>query len=180
VAGSISASALVNADISASAAIADTKLATISTASKVSNSANVLLNGATSANTASTLVLRDGSGGFIAGAITHTLIKGSVTSQSVATDFNIDFNSGNYHYITLSGNAILTPTNVPATGGTAINIIIFASGGARTLTLNTSSIKTPGNVSAFTISSGMRAIVSLVSMWEGENTVYGTCLVDCQ
>ena len=46
---------IVNADINASAAIADTKLATISTASKVSNSATT----ATSANTASAIVARD-------------------------------------------------------------------------------------------------------------------------
>jgi hypothetical protein len=54
---------IVNADISASAVIADTKLATISTAGKVSNSATT----ATSSNTVSTIVARDGSGGFSAG-----------------------------------------------------------------------------------------------------------------
>jgi len=43
---------------SASAAIVDTKLATISTAGKVLNSATT----ATSANTASAIVARDGSG----------------------------------------------------------------------------------------------------------------------
>jgi hypothetical protein len=58
--------AIVNADINASAAIADTKLATISTAGKVSNSATT----ATNANTASTIVARDASGDFAAGDIT--------------------------------------------------------------------------------------------------------------
>jgi hypothetical protein len=57
---------IVNADISASAAIADTKLATISTAGKVSNSATT----ATNANTASAIVARDASGNFAAGDIT--------------------------------------------------------------------------------------------------------------
>jgi hypothetical protein len=57
---------IVNADISASAGIVDTKLATISTASKVSNSATT----ATSANTASAIVARDASGNFSAGVIT--------------------------------------------------------------------------------------------------------------
>jgi hypothetical protein len=57
---------IVNADINASAAIADTKLATISTAGKVSNSATT----ATNANTASAIVARDASGDFAAGDIT--------------------------------------------------------------------------------------------------------------
>jgi hypothetical protein len=58
--------AIVNADINASAAIVDTKLATISTAGKVSNSATT----ATNANTASAIVARDASGNFAAGDIT--------------------------------------------------------------------------------------------------------------
>lgn len=57
---------IVNADINASAAIADSKLATISTAGKVSNSATT----ATNANTASAIVARDASGNFSAGTIT--------------------------------------------------------------------------------------------------------------
>jgi hypothetical protein len=57
---------IVNADINASAAIDDTKLATISTAGKVSNSATT----ATNANTASAIVARDASGDFAAGDIT--------------------------------------------------------------------------------------------------------------
>jgi hypothetical protein len=48
----------VNADVSASAAIADTKLATINTAGKVANSAT----SATANNTASAIVARDSSG----------------------------------------------------------------------------------------------------------------------
>jgi hypothetical protein len=59
---------IVNADINASAAIVDTKLATISTAGKVSNSATT----ATNANTASAIVARDASGDFAAGDITIT------------------------------------------------------------------------------------------------------------
>ena len=59
---------IVNDDISASAGIVDTKLATISTASKVSNSATT----ATDANTASAIVARDASGNFTAGTIAAT------------------------------------------------------------------------------------------------------------
>ena len=71
---------IVNADINASAAIADTKLATISTASKVSNSATT----AASANTASAIVARDASGDFTAGTITANL-TGNVTGNLTGT-----------------------------------------------------------------------------------------------
>lgn len=80
---------IVNADINASAAIADTKLATISTGGKVSNSATT----ATSANTASAIVARDGSGNFTAGTITATMvtISGTTTnSTDVATKSYVD------------------------------------------------------------------------------------------
>ena len=60
---------VVNADISASAGIVDSKLATISTAGKVSNSATT----ATNANTPSAIVARDASGNFTAGTITAAL-----------------------------------------------------------------------------------------------------------
>ena len=66
---SIAAGAIVNSDINASAAIVDTKLATIATAGKVSNSATT----AASANTASAIVARDASGNFSAGTITASL-----------------------------------------------------------------------------------------------------------
>jgi hypothetical protein len=57
---------ILNADINASAGIVDTKLATIATAGKVSNSATT----AASANTANAIVARDASGDFAAGDIT--------------------------------------------------------------------------------------------------------------
>lgn len=77
----IVAGSIVNADINASAAIVDTKLDTISTAGKVSNSATT----ATSSNTGSTIVARDGSGNFTAGTITANLtgdVTGTVSSLS--------------------------------------------------------------------------------------------------
>jgi len=77
--GTFSASTITNSDISATAAIADTKLDTISTAGKVSNSATT----ATSSNTASTIVARDASGNFSAGTITANLtgnVSGSAAS----------------------------------------------------------------------------------------------------
>ena len=61
----ITAGSIINADINASAAIADSKLATISTSSKVSNSATT----ATSSNTNNAIVARDGSGNFSVGTV---------------------------------------------------------------------------------------------------------------
>jgi hypothetical protein len=76
---SISSGVIVDADINANATIADTKLATISTASKVSNSATT----ATSANTASAIVTRDASGNFSAGVITTS--AGTIGSNANGT-----------------------------------------------------------------------------------------------
>jgi hypothetical protein len=79
----IAAGVVVNADISASAAIADTKLATIATAGKVSNSATT----ATNANTASAIVARDASGNFAAGTITANVTgsSGSCTGNAATS-----------------------------------------------------------------------------------------------
>ena len=65
-------------------AIADTYLGTISTASKVSNSATT----ATSANTASAIVARDASGNFSAGTIT-------AAQYTVGANYYLTFSSGN-------------------------------------------------------------------------------------
>jgi hypothetical protein len=73
---------ILNADINAAAAIADTKLATISTAGKVSNSATT----ATDANTASTIVARDASGNFTAGTITAALTGAASSNVLKAGD----------------------------------------------------------------------------------------------
>lgn len=73
---------IVNADIAANAAIADTKLATISTAGKVSNNATT----ANSANTALTIVARDNNGNFSASTITANLTGNAST---VTTNANL-------------------------------------------------------------------------------------------
>jgi hypothetical protein len=88
---SIAAGVIVNADINASAGIVDTKLATISTASKVSNSATT----ATNANTASAIVARDASGNFSAGTITASLTGNASGSAATftSTSQNSQFNS---------------------------------------------------------------------------------------
>jgi hypothetical protein len=77
----IASGVIINDDINASAGIVDTKLATISTASKVSNSATT----ATSANTASAIVARDASGNFSAGIITAGSIELGNASDTTIT-----------------------------------------------------------------------------------------------
>jgi hypothetical protein len=72
---------IVDGDINASAAISDTKLDTISTAGKVSNSATT----ATDANTASAIVARDASGDFAAGTITADLTGNADTATALET-----------------------------------------------------------------------------------------------
>ena len=101
----IAAGIIVDADINASAAIVDTKLATISTASKVSNSATT----AASANTASAIVARDASGNFIAGTITAALTGTA---------------SGNL----VSGGALGTPSSGTLTSCTGLPISTGVSG----------------------------------------------------
>ena len=76
----IAAGVIVNADINAAAEIADTKLATLSTAGKVSNSATT----ATNANTASAIVARDANGNFSATTITAALSGNASTASSAA------------------------------------------------------------------------------------------------
>jgi hypothetical protein len=76
---------IVNADISAAAAIADTKLAQITTAGKVANSATT----ATNASTPNAIVARDGSGNFSAGTITANLtgnVTGNASTATTATN----------------------------------------------------------------------------------------------
>ena len=90
---------IVNEDINASAAIADTKLATISATGKVSNSATT----ATDANTINAIVARDGSGNFSAGTITATLSGNASTATTATIANNVaitdDTSDNSTHYV---------------------------------------------------------------------------------
>lgn len=107
----IGSAVIVNADINASAAIVDTKLATIATAGKVSNSATT----AASANTASAIVARDASGNFTAGTITADLTGTA---------------SGNL----VSGGALGTPSSGTLTNCTFPTLNQSTTGNAATAT----------------------------------------------
>ena len=109
---------IVNADINSAAAIADTKLATISTEGKVSNSATT----ATSANTASAIVARDASGNFSAGTITATLSgtatnAGTVASLSVHTGRNNEANK----IVRTDGNGYIQAGYINSSNGDEAN-----------------------------------------------------------
>jgi hypothetical protein len=80
-------------DIAPDAAISDSKLGTISTAGKVSNSATT----ATNANTANAIVARDESGNFSAGTISATL------SGNAATASNLKVGAGGWGWVYQTG-----------------------------------------------------------------------------
>lgn len=127
--------AIVNADVNASAAIVDTKLATISTAGKVSNSATT----ATNANTASAIVARDASGNFIAGKATlatadvNTVIEtANIVASAAGGTINIDFSTNPTVYYTLSSTANCT-INIRGTSSTTLNSVL-ATGQIATVT----------------------------------------------
>ncbi len=104
---------IADANISATAAISDTKLATISTTGKVSNSATT----ATSSNTASAIVARDSSGNFSAGTITASLNGNASTATTVTTNANLT------GPITSVGNT----TSVASQTGTGSTFVMAAS-----------------------------------------------------
>jgi hypothetical protein len=104
---------VTNAKVAANAAIADTKLATVSTAGKVANSATT----ATNANTASAIVARDASGNFTAGTITAALTGNASTATTLQTTRTI--NGTNFN-----GSANITTAN----WGTARTLTVGATG----------------------------------------------------
>ena len=120
----IAAGVIVDADINASAGIVDTKLATISTAGKVSNSATT----ATNANTASTIVARDASGNFSAGTITATSFSGNGANLTGIDATRIVNGNSN---ITVNSNNTITTTANSATINTVSSTGIAMSSGKR-------------------------------------------------
>jgi hypothetical protein len=125
--GKINDLAITNAKISESAAIVDTKLATISTAGKVSNSATT----ATDANTANAIVARDASGNFTAGTITGALSGNASTATTLATARNIAGQSFNG-----SANISIAPTDLTGVTSTAAEINILDGATLSTAELN--------------------------------------------
>ncbi|MDT8886741.1 hypothetical protein PQG44_03560 [Aquirufa sp. LEPPI-3A] len=116
---------IVNADISTTAAIVDTKLATIATAGKVSNSATT----ADDANTASAIVARDASGNFAAGTITANLtgLASKATNINGGALGSIPYQSAANTTSLLAGNTSATKKFLTQTGdGTATAAPVWA------------------------------------------------------
>ena len=114
--------------------IADTKLSTISTAGKVSNSATT----ATSANTASAIVARDASGNFTAGTITAALSGNATTATTLQTarDINgVSFNGSQNVTVKASTTNALTI-------GTGLTGTSFDGSSATTIAVDTTTIAT--------------------------------------
>jgi hypothetical protein len=124
-------SEIANANIAAAAAIADTKLGTISTANKVQNSATT----ATSSNSGSAIVSRDSSGNFAATTITADLTgavtgnASTATTLATARDFQLtgdveasaqSFNgSGNINFTTSIATGVIVNADVNASAAIA-------------------------------------------------------------
>ncbi len=121
--GLLSTSLIVNADVSASAAIVDTKLATISTAGKVSNSATT----ATDANTASAIVARDSSGNFSAGTV--TLSGGGIFPIGLATSPSLSFTGTGVGFSSLSNGLQIS------TGASGASVLRMTVGSTGTVTI---------------------------------------------
>jgi hypothetical protein len=134
-AGSATVTNIVNADVSASAAIADTKLATIATAGKVANSATT----AASANTASAIVARDASGNFSAATVTATSFSGNLTGNVTG---NV---TGN-----LTGTASAIADGAVSTTAKLANSIVSPAKMTQWLTQGTSVATTSGTAIDFT------------------------------
>jgi hypothetical protein len=119
---------IVNDDISAGANIADTKLGTISTAGKVSNSATT----ATSANTSSAIVARDGAGNFSANIITATLSGSCTGNAATATSLSSARNFALTGDVSGTVSSDLTTgfsVNTAIASGVIVNADINASAG---------------------------------------------------
>jgi hypothetical protein len=120
------------------ASIPDSKLATISTASKVSNSATT----ATNLNTASAIVARDASGNFTAGTITAALTGNASTATALATGRNFS----------LTGEVTAPAISFTGAGAVALVTTIAADAvdSSNILALSISSGKIQANAVGFT------------------------------
>jgi len=135
----IAAGVIVDADINASAGIVDTKLATISTAGKVSNSATT----ATNANTASTIVARDASGNFSAGTITATSFSGNGANLTGIDATRIV--NGNSNITVNSNNTITTTANSATINTVSSTGVAMASGKRLDISSFTETVQTLGS-----------------------------------
>ncbi len=182
--GVLSTSLIVNADVSASAGIVDTKLATISTSGKVSNSATT----ATSANTANAIVSRGSSGQFSAGVITSATTVEAKAFDAISGGFSLTFGGTVATAISIGRSGVITtiqnilyvstidrigsvtigPTSATSLslGNSGITTTIL--GTCNVATIDTSAALTIGGTSATSLSLGRSGIIT---------TILGTCAI---
>jgi hypothetical protein len=129
---------IVNADINASAGIVDTKLATISTAGKVSNSATT----AVSANTVNAIVTRDGSGNFSAGTITANL-TGTASAIADNTVTSAKIVDGAIVNVDVNASAAIAGTKIAPNFGSQ-NVVTTGTNTAASLIPTGSTVPTNG------------------------------------
>jgi hypothetical protein len=126
---------IVNADINASAAIVDTKLDTIATAGKVSNSATT----ATAVNTNSAIIARDSSGNFEAGPL--SVKTGKLGINTTAPDKTLELNEAT------GGTLRLTYNDSNGSAANKVDFSVDASG-------NLTTAPTTNHFTTFSVSGG--------------------------
>lgn len=175
--GMIADGSIINADINASAAIADTKLATISTAGKVSGSAITGTIGgstaiSTSGNVATTGTLAVGQSS--AAANTELDLNGTYAQTVVAVAaLDVNCSTGNYFTKTISANSTFTFSNVPASRAYSFTLELTHTSGTVTWP---SSVKWNGDT-APTLTTGKTHLFMFVTD-NGGTRWRGAALVD--
>ena len=136
---------ITNSKVAADAAIVDTKLATISTSGKVSNSATT----ATSSNTPGTIVARDASGNFTVGVITATRISGLETPTQGTDAANKDYVDAARQGLDVKQSVRAATTgNIVLSGAQTIDGVA-ATGGVRVLVKNQTTASENGIYEAY-------------------------------
>src|SRR6185295_14928652 len=133
---------IVNADVDPAAAIVDTKLATISTAGKVANSATT----ATSANTANAIVARDASGNFNAGTIVASLTGAASANVLKAGDTmtgTLQLPAGT----TALPSLVFTGSTTTGLSATA-NILSFSTAAAQRMSISATGVVAINNLTS--------------------------------
>lgn len=171
---------IVDADINASAGISDTKLGTISTSGKVSNSAT----SATPSNTANAIVARNSSGDFTAGTITANLtgnvtgdVTGTVSSLSNHTTDDLSEGSTNKYYTAERAqddvfNAVSNGTGISTTYTDSSNLFTITNTGVTSLAGTTNQITASGSTGSITLSLPNNVVLP------GDLEVNGNTIID--
>jgi len=168
----IASGVIVNADINASAAIADTKLATISTAGKVSGAAITSGNISTSGSIATTSTLAVGQSSVAANT---DLDLAGTYAQTVVTvsALDVDCSTGNYFIKTINANSTFTFSNVPASRAYSFTLELTHTSGTVTWP---AAVKWPADT-APTLTAGKTHLFMFVTD-DGGTRWRGAALVD--